>query len=788
MGRHSIPDPDEPDEVTDESAFEQSPSSSEPQTGHHHRAAEPEDAADYGYADHGYAAGGYAAEGAAADTYEGGDYDDYDSDDGFVAGDSSADYDTGDYGAGQYGSREYDAGQYGSGEYDSGRADRADQYPADRYGADQYDDRRYDADEFGTDQFDDRRAGGSSDYAGDYTDYDSDHAGYDTDYDEDDYDDSDTRALVAAGAPDSPQTSGGHRNEGEWTGSHRIVTQGRRGVSFGVIAALVTVVVVVAGFIIWNFFGDALSDRSGVAADRCLQGDATVAVLADPAIAGTLGEIAKTFNETTGPVGDHCPVVNVTAADSDAVVAGLTGQWPENLGDKPALWIPGSSVSQARLQAAGGPKIASSNSLVTSPVLVAVAPQLKPVLEQQTWATLPGLQNDPESLNKLDLPGWGSLRMALPKTDDSDASYLAAEAVAAASAAPGAPADSGAGAVSALLSGAPKLADDSTDTAMAALLDGDDPAARSVHAVVTTEQQLIHRARGIADAKDALASWIPPGPAAVADFPAILLEADWLEQPQVAAASAFENFLREPEQTATLAEAGFRVEGADAPTSDVTDGAAVEQTLSVGDDTVRVALANTIGEPVAAPASASDAAVSIMLDRSLNLAPVVAGLTAAVDALPPSAAVGLTTFDGAAGTTVVNLGALSDDIDGQPRRAAITSALSGLTPTGGAVSFTTLRNVYADALERFAPGHANRVLVITSGPHTDQSLDAAGLQDLIRSSADPARPVAVDVINVGNDPDGPTWESVAQISGGTYTHVPASDSPEMAAAISAMLK
>ncbi len=755
MGRHSIPDPDESDEVADESAFEQSPPASEPETGHHHR-SEPEDTVGHGHPDDRYAADRYAA-----DTYEGGDYDDYDSDDGFVAGDSSADYDADHFDAGQYSADRNEAGQY-----DSGR------YSADEYSTDQYGDRRYEADH-------------RDDGQGGYSDYDTD---YDEDDYEDDYDDSDTRALVAAGAPDSPQTSGGHRNEGDWTGSHRIVAPGRRGVSFGVIAALVTVVVVVAGFIIWKFFGDALSDRSGVAADRCLQGDATVAVVADPAIAGTLGEIAKTFNESTGPVGDHCPVVNVTTADSDAVVAGLVGQWPENLGEKPALWIPGSSVSQARLQAAGGPKIASSNSLATSPVLMALAPQLKPVLEQQTWATLPDLQNDPESLNKLNLPGWGSLRLALPKTGDSDASYLAAEAVAAASAAPGASPDSGVGAVSALLSGAPKLADDSTDVAMKALLDGDDPAARPVHAVVTTEQHLIHQARDIADAKNVLASWIPPGPTAVADFPAVLFDADWLEDPQVAAASSFENFLRKPEQTAVLTEAGFRVEGSDPPTSDITDGAAVEQTLSVGDDTVRVALANAVGEPVAAPASASDAAVTIMLDRSLNLAPVIAGLNSAVDALPPSAAVGLTTFDGAVGTTVVNLGALSDDVDGQPRREAITSSLSGLTPAGGAVSFTTLRNVYAEALERFSPGHTNRVLVITSGPHTDQSLDSAGLQDLIRRSADPARPVAVDVINVGNDPDRPTWESVAQISGGTYQQVPASDSPEMAAAIAAMLK
>jgi hypothetical protein len=90
-------------------------------------------------------------------------------------------------------------------------------------------------------------------------------------------------------------------------------------------------------------------------------------------------------------------------------------------------------------------------------------------------------------------------------------------------------------------------------------------------------------------------------------------------------------------------------------------------------------------------------------------------------------------------------------------------------------------------LTNFAAGHQNSVLVITSGPHTDRSLDSGGLQDLIKQSFDPARPVAVNVINVGTDTDRPTWESVAAISGGRYLSVPASDSPEMAAAINQLL-
>ncbi len=638
------------------------------------------------------------------------------------------------------------------------------------------------------------------DYNDDYDDGDGDYAADDYDADDppsesrrytddytrdytDDYDDH-TAVLPAAQPPLPPtQVSGGHVNTGEWTGSHRIAAQGRRGVSVGVIAALVTVVVVVAAVILWRFFGDVLGDRSKQAAATCLDGKSNVAVLADPAIADLISQSAKTFNETAKPVGDKCLSIEVKAADSDAVVGGLIGNWPADLGEKPALWIPGSSISVARLQSAVDAKtVSASKSLVTSPVVLAVRPELKSALDQQNWSTLPALQNNPAGLDGVNLPGWGGLRLALPMTGDSDGSYLAAEAVAAASAPAGAPPTAGSAAVSALVAGQPKLDNNSADEAMNALLQASDPAAAPVHAVVTTEQQLFKRAAGLADAKTDLASWLPPGPVAVADFPTVLLGGDWLGEEQVSAASEFERFLRKPEQLAELTKAGFRTDGGGTPpANDVISFPALGATLSVGDDSTRATLANALSTPSTGPAT------TIMLDRSLNLAPVATALEARITALPPNAAIGLTTFDASTGTTQVTLGPLGDDIDGKPRSQVLTSTLQGLSTAGGAVSFTTLRNVYADALTNFRQGQNNSVLVITSGPHTDQSLDAAGLQDLIRQSADPARPVAVDVINVGNDPDRATWESVAQISGGTYQNVPASDSPELATAVNSML-
>ncbi len=150
------------------------------------------------------------------------------------------------------------------------------------------------------------------------------------------------------------------------------------------IAALVAVVVVVGTVIVWSFFGDALSHRGHTAAARCLGGHESVAVVADPSIADHLQESVEGFNSSAGPVGDRCVSVSIKPAGSDAVLNGLATKWPAELGGQPALWIPGSSISAARLAASSGQKaITDSRSLVTSPVLLAVRPELQSALANQ---------------------------------------------------------------------------------------------------------------------------------------------------------------------------------------------------------------------------------------------------------------------------------------------------------------------------------------------------------------------------------------------------------------------
>jgi secreted protein with Ig-like and vWFA domain len=103
------------------------------------------------------------------------------------------------------------------------------------------------------------------------------------------------------------------------------------------------------------------------------------------------------------------------------------------------------------------------------------------------------------------------------------------------------------------------------------------------------------------------------------------------------------------------------------------------------------------------------------------------------------------------------------------------------------VSFTTLRLVYTEAMASFRQGQTNSILVITTGPHTDQTLDGSGLQAFIREAFDRAKPVAVNVIDFGSDSDRATWEAVAQTTGGSYQNLSTSTSADLTSAITRFL-
>ena len=203
----------------------------------------------------------------------------------------------------------------------------------------------------------------------------------------------------------------GHGGLGEWRGGHRSAG-GRRGVSIGVIVALVAVVVVVGTVILWSFFGDALSNRSHTAAARCVGGKETVAVIVDPSMADQVQEFAGKL-QRIGRAGRR-PLHGGERQTRrlrrrPRTVSSASGR-PTWAASRHCGYPAARSPRPGSPAAAGQKTISDSRSLVTSPVLLAVRPELQPALANQNWAALPGLQTNPNSLAGLNLPAWGSLR------------------------------------------------------------------------------------------------------------------------------------------------------------------------------------------------------------------------------------------------------------------------------------------------------------------------------------------------------------------------------------------
>src|SRR5258707_15718758 len=81
-----------------------------------------------------------------------------------------------------------------------------------------------------------------------------------------------------------------------------------------------------------------------------------------------------------------------------------------------------------------------------------------------------------------------------------------------------------------------------------------------------------------------------------------------------------------------------------------------------------------------------------------RLGNVVTALDDRIKSLSPNAVIGLWTFDGKDGRSEVSAGPLSDQVDGQPRSAALTAVLDRQhASSGGAGSFTPPGAVHHNA-------------------------------------------------------------------------------------------
>ncbi|MGW5151478.1 substrate-binding domain-containing protein [Rhodococcus koreensis] len=593
-------------------------------------------------------------------------------------------------------------------------------------------------------------------------------------------------------------------------GQHRGESRAR-GISKGPLIVLGLVVVLVLGVLGWFQLRDRINDQGAAAAGACVEGESVLAVAADPDIAPQLQTLADRYTETAPVIRDQCVSVTVTAVASDtvrdALSAGPDGPWDAaTFGPRPALWIPSSSHSVKQVSATGVIS-GEARPLATSPVVLAVRTAFAnaPGTAALDWKDLPSLQTGRDSLATLGLPGWGSLGLALPVGPGAESTEMAVEAVAAAvtgsSTGPVTEEQARSVPVTSALTDLALGYEASTGTkpattreALTALAAQGDPATSAIHAVATTEQQVYQALRDAPGAD--ITATMPKGPTPVADHPAAVLAGPSVDETQSRAAAQFAEFVRRPEQAQVLADAGFRVEGLARPDDTTLAFPGFESTLLPADAAAAAELMQVIRNPISPRTS------TILLDVSSSmgeregtatrLANTTAALAAQVDRSPDSSNLGLweysTTLDGSRPyTTVVATGPLSaGGFTEGTRRQALDARLAKAKSATGSSTYTSLEAAYKSAVDGYTPGRTNSVLLVTDGAN-DDSVARADLLSAIAAASSTSKPVRIDVVTIGENPDLNTLQALADRTGGSLEKVTASDGAALPTAIGKLL-
>ncbi len=360
--------------------------------------------------------------------------------------------------------------------------------------------------------------------------------------------------------------------------AHHSETAGRRGRGRPLLVTALVALLVVGLVVSWLQARDRVGHQADQAAGACVEGSARVPIVASPDIAPALEAIAKRFNATRPVARDHCVSVQIRPGDSKVTLEGLRGAWDATaLGERPAAWIPQSSVWAAEL-ATGKPGSLedSTTSLVTSPVVLAMPTAFADKAAGKLgWGDLPPLAKRPDAMAQFGLATWGRLGLAMPLGASSDATVLAAQAIAAqlvrasrALTAAEAASPAVVAGIQAVLAGAPPAPEGTAAATVAAMNAATDPR-RGIHAVPITEQQLFQISQSGALGEKIIALF-PSGPTPVADYPVLRLTDPAVTVAESDGVAQFLEYAKRPEQLATLTALGYRASGATLPTGNAT--------------------------------------------------------------------------------------------------------------------------------------------------------------------------------------------------------------------------
>lgn len=513
-------------------------------------------------------------------------------------------------------------------------------------------------------------------------------------------------------------------------------------------------------------------------------GQAPLTVAAPPEIAPALKETAAALVAQQAAVEGACVAVEVTAvepADVAAAVAAARGLSLTGVGQPngktqvPDVWIPDSATWLARVSAAApNTAVQEAPSIARSPVVIAMpepaAAKLGWPTTKLTWAALLQQMTSGTQLH---------IGIVEPTRDAAGLSGLLAMASTAAASANAQAATTGA--LRTLAAGRSALRSD----VLARFPRASDPSAiaSSLGAAPLSEQAVIAYNREQPPVPLA-GLYLQPAPIAL-DYPYAVLPG--IDPGRPAVAARFLEALREPAFRDRLAAVGLRgpdgsfgagattprgapeVAGAPAPAASPTAAttvAAVEKILStwvaVTLPSRMLAVIDVSGsmlQQVATAGGATRAQVTLeAARRGLGL-------------FDDSWAVGLWTFstlmDGSKDyKQLMPIGPLSS------QRTKMLSTLAAIQPKpdGDTGLYDTILAAYQTVQKDWDPGRVNSIVLMTDGDNDDDNgISHAALLTKLKETADPARPIQVVILTIGDVSTDPLNQITKLTGGGVFS-------------------
>lgn len=490
----------------------------------------------------------------------------------------------------------------------------------------------------------------------------------------------------------------------------------------------------------------------------------TLRVTADPAIADAV--LAATADLSEFAADQGCLAVEVDSRPSADVAAELSRPPGVGLGTTlPDAWLPDSSswLGVAARTDAGAQRLNQTPaSIASSPLVLAVAQDRA---EEEGW---PDQQPTWESMLAAPTTEW---ELGIPDPQSSTAG------------------------VAALLAARPNSAEfaslgrrlelPSTSEASPAQLVADG----AVDAMPTAEYDV---AQVAADGGAVVASYDLALGGAL-DFPLIGITPDDGEVSEQVAADLelLTTALSAPQTQAALTSTGLR--GADGSLGEEFAGTGGEPTagvLAAQSAAPFTASADTVAETLQVWSLVGRRSrLLILLDVSGSMEQTLPGgevrkidlarrsLRRLIEASAPDSDLGLWTFttgQGPDGTDrIVDVGPLGEEVaEGITRREQLTEVVDELEPTpdGGTPLYRAVLAAYSSALDNFAFGRYNAVVVVTDGRDEDDTqtpIPANVMLDRLRQQYDGMRPVEIISLAYGEEVDAGVLRQMADVTGGS---------------------